>query len=73
MVALPWLGTALQIIGAGGLASRLVRPVPAYWLMMGGSILWLDIAVFRGDMALAAMQFVFSALNLMGIVRWGKA
>lgn len=73
MVALPWLGTALQIIGAGGLASRLVRPVPAYWLMMVGSVLWLGIATARHDWPLAAMQLVFSGLNLIGIVRWGKA
>lgn len=68
--AIAWLGTVLQISGAGGMASRLSTPVDAYWIMLEGSLLWCFLAAQRRDWPLLAMQATFAALNVIGIVRW---
>lgn len=68
--AIAWLGTALQIVGAGGMASRLIAPADAYWIMLAGSVVWCGLAGQRRDWPLLTMQATFAALNVIGIVRW---
>lgn len=65
-----WLATGLQLVGAFLLASRLASPPVAYALMGGGSIGWGLIAATRRDWPLAALNVGFTALNLLGWVRW---
>lgn len=67
---LAWVGTALQVAGAAGLATRWVAPPDAYLVMLAGSAIWLDLAARRRDWPLAAMQAVFVTLNLIGVWQW---
>ena len=67
---LSWLGTALQIIGAIGLASRFITPRTAYAAMLPGALLWLGIALYTHDYSLAAMQATFALINAVGMGRW---
>lgn len=68
--ALSWIGTALQIAGAAGLATRWLAPADAYLLMLLGSAIWVEVAAKRRIWSLVTMQMAFFVLNLIGVWRW---
>ena len=63
-------GTGLQIIGCVILALNLSWSGWAYPPMLGGSVLWLVIAIFTFDGALCALNVAFVVINIIGISRW---
>jgi hypothetical protein len=65
-----WLGSGSQILGAIALASRMTSPRIAYWVMLPGALLYLNVAVERHDWPLFAMQTTFAVINAIGIARW---
>lgn len=70
LIALSWLGAALQIGGAVALAARILSPRASYVVMLPGAAIWLGLAVYDADWPLAAMQITFTVINVVGIVRW---
>lgn len=68
---LKWFGTAAQIAGALALASHLIDPVAAYGVMASGSLCWIIAGAAMKEMSLVALNLAFTAINLIGIVRWG--
>lgn len=70
LAAWEWTGTALQIAGATVVASRVAEPIVGYSTMLPGSLIWLAVAMYRPNWALALMQSAFVAINLIGIIRW---
>lgn len=72
LAILKWLGTGLQVGGALWLASNLPSSPFAFLPMLAGAVIWAGLAIYQGDAALLAMQLVFCAINLVGIVRWWR-
>lgn len=68
-----WTGTALQIIGATALASRLSTPFFAYLIMLPGAGIWAVLAAVADNWALFVMQAFFTVINLLGVCRWRSA
>lgn len=71
-ILLKWLGTALQAGGAAWLATNVRTSPRAFLAMLSGAVIWAFIAAYQQDYALMAMQLVFCAINIVGIVRWWK-
>ena len=69
-MVLAWTGTALQIIGAVGLASKWTQPRVAYLIMLCGSLLLLEVAAGRHDWPQIVLMAVFAAINIVGLRRW---
>jgi len=67
---LKWLGTALQLTGCVIVALHLSWSGWAYPVMLVGSAIWSAIAIAARDWPLATLSLVFSATNILGIVRW---
>jgi len=65
-----WLGTILQLAGSAMVALHLVWSGWGFPVMLAGAIVWGAIAIAARDWALAALQIVFSILNVIGIWRW---
>lgn len=68
---LKWFGTGAQIAGALALASHLIDPVVAYAMMASGSLCWIIAGTVMKEASLVALNLAFTAINLVGIVRWG--
>ena len=68
--ALKWTATACALIGATLVALNLPISGWGFVLFLGSSLGWLSAALITGDRAQAAMQMGFTAVNVLGIVRW---
>jgi nicotinamide riboside transporter PnuC len=68
--AFKWLGTILQLTGSTMVALHLPWSGWGFPVMLAGSIVWAAIALAHKEWALATLNLVFSAINIVGIWRW---
>lgn len=65
-----WLGTALQLIGALALATRILVPTRCYAVMLPGAVLLLGVALWRQDWPQVCLMAAFTGINSWGLARW---
>jgi len=65
-----WSGTAFGIAGALCIALNAGWEVLGFTLFLASSCLWSLQAHVTGQRNLLALNLVFSATNLMGLIRW---
>ena len=70
LATLKWLGTVLQLAGSTMVALHLPSSGWGFPIMLAGSLVWGAIAVAHKEWALATLNLVFSAINVVGIWRW---
>lgn len=70
---LAWVGTVAQIIGAVALASRRIRPIRCYEVMLLGSLLLMRVAEVRADWPQLILMTTFTLINGAGLFFWRKS
>lgn len=70
LAILKWTGTATGISGALLIAMNIPQSGYGFLLFLVSSLCWFTAAWRMGETSLATLQFVFIAINLLGIWRW---
>jgi hypothetical protein len=67
---LKWVGTAAGITGAGLVAANVPISGWGFTLFLASSLAWLAAGLIMRDRPLVALNTAFTAINVLGIVRW---
>jgi drug/metabolite transporter (DMT)-like permease len=65
-----WIGTAAGVAGAVLIALNLGVTGYGFLLFLVSSLLWSAAGWMQRDGSLVVLQVAFTAINVMGIVRW---
>lgn len=67
---LKWLGTGAGIAGALLVALNIPASGWGFALFLVSSLSWTAAGLIMRDRALLALNLAFTAINLLGIIRW---
>lgn len=65
-----WIGTATGVAGALIVAMNLGLVAHGFVLFLVSSILWSLVGWMQREASLVVLQGTFTAINVVGIVRW---
>lgn len=70
MKFLRWFGTACGLAGAALIAANVSVSGWGFVIFLGNSVPWAIVGLRRRDHALALLNAGFTAVNILGVVRW---
>lgn len=68
-----WIGTAAGVCGATLIALNLGAEMVGFALFLMSSLLWCAVGFVQREPSLVVLQSAFTAINLVGLWRWGAA
>jgi len=68
--SLKWLGTVAGILGALLIAANILISGWGFVLFLVSSLSWTAAGLVMRDRPLVALNATFTAINVLGIVRW---